>query len=187
MDRAVCPRSSVRWQLRFGAPKRDHTICYAENLLIHQRAAIVILAAFAACGAQGATYVGMASCATCHSEIHRQWTHSRHSKMVQPATIESVQGNFKLSRVKLRDAFYGLRERDGSFYITESYLTGKPQCVFVLKDEIVHVSPGAAGRMQKLSGRGFRAPTADPWQTVGVSQDPVWSFVWRAFFTRGDS
>jgi Tetratricopeptide repeat/Cytochrome c554 and c-prime len=72
-------------------------------------------------------YVGMAACAKCHAEIHRQWTHSRHSKMVQPATKESVQGDFKLSRVKLRDATYGLRERDGVFYITESYLTGKPQ------------------------------------------------------------
>jgi hypothetical protein len=47
--------------------------------------------------------------------------------MVQPATKESVQGDFKLARVKLRGADYGLRGRDGVFYITESYLTGKPQ------------------------------------------------------------
>ena len=72
-------------------------------------------------------YVGMLACAKCHAEIHRQWTHSRHSKMVQPATKESVQGDFKLPRVKLRGANYGLRERDGVFYITETYLTGKPQ------------------------------------------------------------
>ena len=72
------------------------------------------------------TYVGMAACAKCHADIHRQWTHSRHSKMVQPATKESVRGDFKLMQVKLRGENYGLRERDGIFYITERYLTGKP-------------------------------------------------------------
>src|SRR3984957_7258747 len=69
----------------------------------------------------------MAVCAKCHAEIHNQWTHSRHSKMVQPATKESVQGDFKLTQVKLRGATYGLRQRDATFYITESYLTGKPK------------------------------------------------------------
>ena len=73
------------------------------------------------------TYVGMASCAKCHAAIHAEWTHSRHSKMVQPATKESVQGDFKLARMKLRGANFGLRERDGVFYISESYLTGKSQ------------------------------------------------------------
>jgi hypothetical protein len=86
---------------------------------------LIALAARAATTAPA--YVGMAACAKCHAEIHRQWTHSRHSKMVQPATRESVQGDFKLARVKLRDAIFGLRERDGIFYITETYLTGKPQ------------------------------------------------------------
>ena len=47
--------------------------------------------------------------------------------MVQPATKESVQGNFKLARVNLRGTSYGLREREGVFYIAETYLTGKPQ------------------------------------------------------------
>jgi hypothetical protein len=86
---------------------------------------LFLLATLAARGE--ATYAGMAACAKCHAEIHSQWTHSRHSKMVQPATKESVQGDFKLARVKLRGANFGLRERDGVFYITESYLTGKLQ------------------------------------------------------------
>ncbi len=72
-------------------------------------------------------YTGMAACQKCHADIHRQWTHSRHSKMVQPATAESVQGDFKLARVKLRGQNYGLRSTAGAFFITESYLTGKPQ------------------------------------------------------------
>jgi hypothetical protein len=88
---------------------------------------MALLPLVASIPAQGSNYVGMAVCAKCHAEIHRQWTHSRHSKMVQPATRESVQGDFKLARVNLRGTSYGLRERDGLFYITEEYLTGKPQ------------------------------------------------------------
>jgi hypothetical protein len=93
-----------------------------------QRALLLLLApAAAVAGSTAPAYVGMAACAKCHAEIHRQWTHSRHSKMVQPATKESVQGNFKLQQVKLRGQNYGLREHDGVFYITETYLNGKPQ------------------------------------------------------------
>ncbi|MGA3186565.1 MAG: HEAT repeat domain-containing protein [Bryobacteraceae bacterium] len=95
--------------------------------MIWRSALFLLLTTVAASAATTPAYVGMAACAKCHVEIHRQWTHSRHSKMVQPATKESVQGDFKLARVKLRDEIYGLRERDGVFYITETYLTGKPQ------------------------------------------------------------
>jgi predicted CXXCH cytochrome family protein len=101
-------------------------IRYARELRMMWRTALFL--PFAALGVAGSPdYVGMAACAKCHAEIHSQWTHSRHSKMVQPATKESVQGDFKLARVKLRGDTYGLRERDGVFYITETYLTGKPQ------------------------------------------------------------
>ncbi len=96
--------------------------------MIWRRALLFFMAALAARAATNApAYVGMASCGKCHAEIHRQWTHSRHSKMVQPATKDSVQGDFKLANVKLRGEDYGLRQRNGVFYITESYLTGKPQ------------------------------------------------------------
>ena len=101
-------------------------IRYARGLrMIWRTATSFLLVTLVAQG--GATYAGMASCAKCHAEIHSQWTHSRHSKMVQPATKESVQGDFKLARVKLRGANFGLRERDGVFYISETYLTGKLQ------------------------------------------------------------
>jgi predicted CXXCH cytochrome family protein len=96
--------------------------------MIPPRALFLLLATVAAHAATTApAYVGMAACAKCHADIYRQWTHSRHSKMVQPATQESVQGDFKHSSVKLRGATYGLAERDGIFYITETYLTFKPQ------------------------------------------------------------
>jgi predicted CXXCH cytochrome family protein len=47
--------------------------------------------------------------------------------MVQPATTASVKGDFSRSQITLRGAPYRLRQRDGVFYITESYLTGKPE------------------------------------------------------------
>jgi hypothetical protein len=96
--------------------------------MLSRRALFLFLATAAARAAtNGPTYVGMEACAKCHAAIHAEWTHSRHSKMVQPATVSSVQGNFKAGRVKLRDSVYGFREQGGVFYITESYLTGKPQ------------------------------------------------------------
>jgi predicted CXXCH cytochrome family protein len=46
--------------------------------------------------------------------------------MVQPATVASVRGDFNRGVVKLRGEPYTLLQRNGEFYITESYLTGKP-------------------------------------------------------------
>jgi hypothetical protein len=86
-----------------------------------------LMAAGTACAAGGATYVGAAACAPCHAEAFRKWSGSRHSKMVQPATPAAVQGDFSRGTVKLRGADFLLRRRGGAYYITESYLTGKPE------------------------------------------------------------
>ena len=88
---------------------------------------LLLLLAAAAHAAGTSTYVGAAACAKCHAEESAKWSASRHSKMVQPATRASVKGDFSRARVQLRGAPYLLRERDGVYYITESYLTGKPQ------------------------------------------------------------
>lgn len=72
------------------------------------------------------SYVGAAACAKCHAETHKQWSQSRHSKMVQPATKAGVKGDFSRGRITLRNQPYTLRERGGAYYITESYLSGKP-------------------------------------------------------------
>ena len=47
--------------------------------------------------------------------------------MVQPATAASVRGDFTGRRVILRGESYLLHMRAGRYYVTESYLTGKPQ------------------------------------------------------------
>jgi predicted CXXCH cytochrome family protein len=71
------------------------------------------------------TYVGEAVCATCHDTA--VWAQSRHSKMVQPATDEGVRGDFTRSRIILRGKPYLLEHRAGEFFITETYLSAKPQ------------------------------------------------------------
>jgi Tetratricopeptide repeat/HEAT repeats/Cytochrome c554 and c-prime len=93
-----------------------------------RRMALIVLAA-AIMAPAGATpsYVGAAACAKCHAEVYRKWSESRHSKMVQPANPQGVKGDFSRGHVRLRDSDYLLRERDGAYYITESYLSGKPQ------------------------------------------------------------
>ena len=47
--------------------------------------------------------------------------------MVQPATKSSVQGDFSRGKITLRQETFELREKNGAYYITDSYLTGKPQ------------------------------------------------------------
>ena len=76
--------------------------------------------------AAGATYSGAASCAKCHADIQQHWAGARHSKMVQPANKSSVQGDFTPATITLRNDRYTLSARNGAYYITESYLTGRP-------------------------------------------------------------
>src|ERR1039458_4265633 len=76
------------------------------------RLALILAASVLASAAAVATYVGAAACAKCHAEAYRKWSESRHSKMVQPATPQSVRADFSsTSQVVLRGSNYGLRER----------------------------------------------------------------------------
>jgi hypothetical protein len=91
------------------------------------RAALFLAATvWARAAAATPTYVGAAACAKCHADVSHRWSQSRHSKMVQPAARASVKGDFSLGQVRLRGDNYLLRQRDGAYYITESYLSGQP-------------------------------------------------------------
>jgi predicted CXXCH cytochrome family protein len=81
----------------------------------------------AAASAAQAAVVGATACASCHQGMHDTWTSGRHSRMVQPATNASVKGEFSQGGVTLRGVPYRFRIENGRFFITESYLTGKPQ------------------------------------------------------------
>jgi predicted CXXCH cytochrome family protein len=87
----------------------------------------ILCLALPAMAAGGATYVGAAACTKCHAEQARKWSGSRHSKMLQPASAASVKGDFTRGAIQLRGLEYRVAQRDGSYYITESYLNGKPQ------------------------------------------------------------
>jgi len=91
------------------------------------RLALILTASALARAATGPAYVGAAACAKCHALINHNWSQSRHSKMVRPAARSSVVGDFSSGRIQLRGDTYVLREQDGAYYITESYLSGKPQ------------------------------------------------------------
>jgi predicted CXXCH cytochrome family protein len=91
------------------------------------RTLAILCTALPAMAAGGATYVGAAACTKCHAEEARKWAGSRHSKMLQPATAASVKGDFGRGAIQLRGLAYRLAERDGAYFITETYLTGKPQ------------------------------------------------------------
>jgi len=71
-------------------------------------------------------YVGAEACGKCHAAIKHQWAESLHSRMLQPATENSVKGDFLEGKVVLRGSTYLLQRRNGEYYITESDLTGKP-------------------------------------------------------------
>jgi hypothetical protein len=51
-------------------------------------------------------YVGAEACANCHTDITHKWAQSFHSKMMQPATPQSVKGDFAQGEVMLRGSTY---------------------------------------------------------------------------------
>ena len=59
--------------------------------------------------ADNATPVGASVCATCHQDVHDEWKSGRHSKMIQPATAASVEGDFSRTRITLRGQPFQLR------------------------------------------------------------------------------
>ena len=97
-----------------------------QTSIVRSLEALVLLAvALPLHGQSDQGYVGAEACAKCHAAIHHEWAESRHSKMMQPATKQSVKGDFAQGKVVLRGSTYLLQQRNGKYYITESYLTGK--------------------------------------------------------------
>jgi predicted CXXCH cytochrome family protein len=88
---------------------------------------IVLVSIALAPGCAESLHTTAARCESCHAGVHRRWSQSRHSKMVQPATKAAVQGDFTRGRIILRGQAFTLAERNGAFYITDSYLTAKPE------------------------------------------------------------
>ena len=77
-------------------------------------------------GYSGQSYSGAEACARCHAAIHHEWAESRHNKIMQPATKQSVEGDFTQGKLVLSGSTYLLRQSNGAYFITETDLTGKP-------------------------------------------------------------
>jgi len=68
-------------------------------------------------------YSQSATCVKCHAA---EAVPSRHAHMMQAASKSSVEGDFAQAKVVLHGSTYLLRAAAGTYYITESDLTGKP-------------------------------------------------------------
>jgi hypothetical protein len=74
------------------------------------------------------TFVGASACAPCHRQMHETWSSGRHSKMLQPATVSTVVGDFSNVNITLHGNVFQLRRgASGEFFVGESYLTGRPR------------------------------------------------------------
>ena len=88
---------------------------------------LFFLAAALPLGAQTSQgYAGSAACARCHAGIHREWADSHHATFLGPANPQTVRGDFSRENVELGGSSYVLRQSGGSYFITESDLSGKP-------------------------------------------------------------
>jgi predicted CXXCH cytochrome family protein len=87
---------------------------------------LLLLAALPLEGQSHREYVGAQACAKCHATAAHESAASLHGKMLQPATQQSVEGNFGAGHLDLHGATYSVERADGKFYVTESELSGKP-------------------------------------------------------------
>ena len=61
-------------------------------------------------------YVGSESCKSCHEKQFSDWDHSQHFLAMQPATPETVVGDFDDTNFKYAGIEYGFSRRDGKFF-----------------------------------------------------------------------
>jgi predicted CXXCH cytochrome family protein len=68
-------------------------------------------------GAEGATFVGSAACAPCHPQQQGLWTGSQHDLAMQPATEETVLGDFDDARFAQFPVLTRFFKKDGRFFV----------------------------------------------------------------------
>ncbi len=122
--------SQMRWlrQLARFMMSPSGMAVWDQRLLAQTMGGLLLLAVMPPIYGQSAQdYVGAEACAKCHADTYHQWAHSLHSKMMQPATERSVEGDFAQGKIVLRGSTYVLQHRDRNYYITESDSTGEPQ------------------------------------------------------------
>ena len=67
--------------------------------------------------APGGGYVGAQVCAECHATAYRHWQGSQHAKAMQPATDQTVLGDFKDASFAYAGVTSTFFRRDGKFMV----------------------------------------------------------------------
>ncbi len=73
----------------------------------------------------GAAYVGSESCASCHQQAYKGWQQSHHWQAMQPATEETVLGDFNDARFTHFDVTSKFSMRDGKFTVETDNAKGE--------------------------------------------------------------
>ena len=102
------------------------------------------------------TFVGGAKCAGCHREAAEAYRGSDHARAMQPATEQTVLGNFDQARVSHRGVTSTFFRRDGKFFVRTEGPDGKPgefeiTYTFGVTPLQQYLVPFPDGRLQALS------------------------------------
>ena len=106
-------------------------------------------------GDDGVAYVAEATCAECHAPQHRAWSGSHHDLAMQPATAETVLGDFdgaSLTHGGVTSSFF---TRDGRFFVNTAGADGRLAdfeltYTFGVEPLQQYLAPFPGGRLQSL-------------------------------------
>jgi predicted CXXCH cytochrome family protein len=112
------------------------------------------------------TFVGGTKCASCHPKQADAFRGSDHARAMQPATPETVLGNFDQARVTHRGVTSTFFRRDGKFFVRTEGPDGKPgefelAYTFGVHPLQQYLAPFPDGRLQPLGLAWDTRPRAD--------------------------
>jgi tetratricopeptide (TPR) repeat protein len=110
----------------------------------------------ASAAARAAHYVGSAACASCHAAAYGAWKGSQHARAMQPATADTVLGDFDHARFRYAGVVSTFFRRDGRFFVRTDGADGRLADFEVLYTFGVaplqqYLIPFPDGRLQALS------------------------------------
>jgi predicted CXXCH cytochrome family protein len=103
-----------------------------------------------------AAYVGSAACAGCHADAWRSWQGSQHAQAMQPATADTVLGDFNAAHFDYAGVTSTFFRRDGKYFARTDGPDGVPadnevQYTFGVYPLQQYLVPLPGGRLQALS------------------------------------
>ncbi len=76
---------------------------------------------------QTGTYVGAKVCGSCHAKQYKRWKGSHHDWAMQPATRETVLGDFNNARYEHNGQISLFSQKEGRFYVTTENTQGQQE------------------------------------------------------------